>query len=42
MARRIREGSQGEWGATPMPPNALSEEAALQLAQWILSLAPAP
>lgn len=41
IAKRIRDGSQGQWGQTAMPANAVSAEEALQLARWILSLAPA-
>lgn len=41
MAARIQHGSQGQWGQTAMPANAVSAEEALQLARWILSLAPA-
>lgn len=39
LARVIREGSSGQWGAIPMPAqNQLSSFDAQQLAQWILSL----
>lgn len=39
LARVIREGSRGQWGAIPMPAqNQLSAFDAQRLAQWILSL----
>lgn len=39
LARVIREGSSGQWGAIPMPAQSrLSAFDAQQLAQWILSL----
>lgn len=34
----IKNGSQGNWGPIPMPPNAVSDEEAAALAEWILSL----
>lgn len=34
----IKNGSQGNWGPIPMPPNAVNDEEAAQLAEWILSL----
>lgn len=34
----IRKGSQGVWGAMPMPPNAVSEDEAKTLAEWIVTL----
>ncbi|MCW5617527.1 MAG: cytochrome C biogenesis protein CcsA [Rhodocyclaceae bacterium] len=40
LARRIRDGSNGEWGTVAMPANAVSAEDALVLARRILSLAP--
>lgn len=41
LARAIREGGRGRWGAIPMPaqPQVDAREAR-QLAEWILSLAP--
>ncbi|MBX6317322.1 c-type cytochrome [Pigmentiphaga sp.] len=37
----IRKGSFRKWGAIPMPAqNAVSDEEARQLAQWILTLKP--
>src|SRR5690606_16796875 len=36
LAKHIQEGSQGIWGAIPMPPNAVTDEEAKTLAEWIL------
>ena len=42
LARKIREGSVGEWGRTLMPRHPQIDEAqALQMAQWVLSVPPA-
>lgn len=42
LARTIRDGSRGLWGAIPMPAQRhLDPATALQLAEWIISLAPA-
>jgi cytochrome c len=38
LAKNIKEGSQGVWGPIPMPANAVTEEQATILAEWILSL----
>lgn len=39
LARVMRQGSSGQWGAIPMPAQTrLSEADAMRLAQWILSL----
>lgn len=38
LAKHIKEGSQGVWGPIPMPPNAVTDEQATILAEWILSL----
>lgn len=38
IAANIKNGSSGSWGPIPMPPNAVTEEEADQLAQWILDL----
>lgn len=38
LAGRIKNGTQGNWGAMPMPPNPVSEEEAKILAEWVLSL----
>ena len=38
LAASIKNGSNGKWGPIPMPPNAVSEEEAKTLAEWILTL----
>ncbi len=39
LAKKIREGSTGVWGAVPMPPQPqVTEAEALTLARWILEL----
>ena len=39
LVKRIREGSTGDWGQIPMPPNTtVSEAEAHTLAKYILSL----
>jgi len=38
IASHIKNGSSGLWGPIPMPPNAVTEEEAKVLAEWILSL----
>ena len=39
LAQKIIKGSQGVWGAVPMPPNAtVTEKEANELAKWTLSL----
>lgn len=41
LAKVIRSGSRGQWGAIPMPAQSqVSEADARKLAQWILSLNP--
>lgn len=43
LARTIRDGSRGLWGAIPMPAQRHVDPAtALLLAEWIMSLAPSP
>lgn len=43
LARVIRSGSSGQWGAIPMPAQTrVPPEDALRLARWILSLADRP
>ena len=37
VAANIQNGSAGEYGPIPMPPNAVTEEEATILAEWILS-----
>lgn len=42
LARSIREGSRGLWGAIPMPAQRHVDPAtAMRLANWIISLVPA-
>lgn len=42
LAGKIRSGGRGAWGAVPMPAQThVSPEDARQLAEWILTLAPA-
>lgn len=39
LADRIINGSQGTWGAIPMPPNGnVNEEEAKKLATWIMEM----
>ncbi|MNJ75001.1 Cytochrome c-551 precursor [compost metagenome] len=38
LAAHIKNGSSGLWGPIPMPPNAVTEEEAKTLAEWILTL----
>ena len=39
LATAIMKGSQGVWGAVPMPPNAnVNADEAKKLATWVLSL----
>jgi cytochrome c len=39
LASKIRNGGTGVWGTTAvMPPNPVTEEEALSLAKWIMSL----
>lgn len=39
LARKIREGGAGEWGRSVMPRHPqLTQERALQMAEWMLSL----
>jgi len=43
LASAIRQGGRGRWGAVPMPAQPqVSEADARRLAQWILTLKPAP
>lgn len=36
LADHIKNGSQGTWGPIPMPPNAVTEEEAKVLAEWVM------
>ncbi|MDF3931120.1 c-type cytochrome [Pseudomonas citronellolis] len=38
LSQSIRKGSQGVWGPMMMPPNAVSDDEARTLAEWIVSL----
>ncbi len=39
LAKKIREGGSGVWGAIPMPANPqVSEAESVALAKWVLSL----
>lgn len=39
LAGKIQKGSNGVWGAIPMPPNtAVNDENAKLLAEWVLTL----
>jgi len=37
LAGKIKNGSQGVWGPIPMPANAVTEEEARILAEWVLT-----
>ena len=37
LAAKIKNGSKGEWGQVPMPPNAVSDAEAATLAKWVLT-----
>lgn len=38
LAGHIKNGSVGQWGPIPMPPNNVTDEEANTLAEWVLSL----
>ncbi|MDD1017090.1 MULTISPECIES: c-type cytochrome [Pseudomonas] len=38
LASHIKNGTQGNWGPIPMPANAVSDDEAKLLANWVLSL----
>lgn len=38
IAANIKNGSSGEWGAIPMPPNQVTEDEATLMAEWVMSL----
>ncbi len=39
LAKKVKEGGGGVWGATPMPPQAhVTEAEAKTVVQWVLSL----
>ncbi len=37
LSKKIKEGGQGVWGAIPMPPQALRETDASEIARWIVN-----
>lgn len=37
LAKKVKAGGSGVWGAIPMPPNAISEDEAKKLVKWVLS-----
>lgn len=39
LAKSMTQGSSGKWGATPMPPNAITPAEAVRFAHWVLQLA---
>lgn len=38
LATHIKDGTQGNWGPVPMPPNPVTDEEARTLAEWVLQL----
>lgn len=38
LAKKIIKGGSGAWGPVPMPPNAVTEAEAKQLATWVLTI----
>ena len=38
LASHIKNGTQGNWGPVPMPPNQVTEDEAKVLAEWVLTL----
>ncbi|MDX1458604.1 MAG: c-type cytochrome [Marinobacter sp.] len=38
LATNIKNGVSGKWGQVAMPPNPVTEEEAMILAEWVLSL----
>lgn len=37
LAAKIKNGSKGEWGNVPMPPNNVTDAEAATLSKWVLS-----
>lgn len=37
LAQKIKNGSKGDWGAVPMPPNNVTDAEAATLAKWVLA-----
>ena len=38
LAAKIKNGSKGEWGQVPMPPNNVTDAEAATLSKWVLSI----
>jgi cytochrome c len=38
LAQKIIKGGSGAWGQIPMPPNAVTEAEAKQLATWVMTV----
>ncbi|OIN50575.1 cytochrome C biogenesis protein CcsA [Pseudomonas azotoformans] len=38
LASHIKNGTQGNWGPIPMPPNQVTNDEAKVLAEWVLTL----
>ncbi|WP_431702852.1 c-type cytochrome [Pseudomonas sp. BR20] len=38
LAGHIKNGTQGNWGPVPMPPNQVTDDEAKVLADWVLTL----
>ncbi|KAA0944794.1 MULTISPECIES: c-type cytochrome [unclassified Pseudomonas] len=38
LASHIKNGTQGNWGPIPMPANPVTDDEALILAKWVLTL----
>jgi cytochrome c len=38
LVKKVIAGGSGVWGTIPMPPNAVSQDEAKLLVQWVLSL----
>lgn len=38
LASHIKNGTQGNWGPIPMPPNQVTDDEAKVLADWVLTL----
>ncbi|MBN2978494.1 c-type cytochrome [Pseudomonas lactucae] len=38
LASHIKNGTQGNWGPIPMPPNPVTDDEAKVLADWVMTL----
>ena len=38
LSKKVINGTSGNWGAIPMPPNPVSQDEAKLLVEWIMSL----